>query len=36
MRVSERRRRNDDWLSDVTLGRSATDVFRDIREHLGG
>ncbi len=29
-------RRHDDLLSDVTLGRSTTDVFRDIRERLGG
>ena len=34
--VDEAERRHDDLLSDVTLGRSATDVFRDIRERLGG
>lgn len=34
MRVSGRRRRHDDLLADKTLGRSATDVFRDIRERL--
>jgi hypothetical protein len=34
--AEEAERRHDDLLSDVTLGRSATDVFRDIRERLGG
>ncbi|PSR35532.1 MAG: addiction module antitoxin RelB [Sulfobacillus benefaciens] len=29
-------RRHDDLRSDVTLGRSATDVFRDSRQRLGG
>ncbi len=36
MPVSGRKRWNDDLLTDVTLGRSATDVFRDIRERIGG
>ncbi len=34
--AEEAERRHDDLLSDVTLGRSATDVFRDIRKRLGG
>ena len=34
--AAEAERRHDDLLSDETLGRSATDVFRDIRERLGG
>ena len=34
--AEEAERRHDDLLSDKTLGRSATDVFLDIRERLGG
>jgi hypothetical protein len=32
----EAERRHDDLLADNTLGRSAMDVFREIRERLGG
>lgn len=34
--AEEAERRHDDLLSDVTLGRSARGVFRDIRKRLGG
>ncbi len=34
--AEEAERRQDDLLADNTLGRSATDVFRAIRERLGG
>jgi len=34
--AEEAERRHDDLLADKTLGRSATDVFREIRERLGG
>ncbi len=34
--AEEAERRHDDLLANKTLGRSATDVFRDIRERLGG
>ena len=34
--AEEAERRHDDLLADNTLGRSATDVFRAIRERLGG
>lgn len=34
--AEEAERRHDDLRADNTLGRSATDVFREIRERLGG
>lgn len=34
--AEEEKRRHDDLLSDVTLGRSGADIFRDIRERLAG
>ena len=34
--AEEAERRHDDLLANKTLGRSATDVFREIRERLGG
>jgi hypothetical protein len=34
--AEEAERRHDDLLANKTLGRAATDVFREIRERLGG
>ncbi len=34
--AEEAERRHDDLLANKTLGRSATDVFQEIRERLGG
>lgn len=34
--AEEAERRHDDLLADNPLGQSATDVFRDILERLGG
>jgi hypothetical protein len=34
--TEEAERRHDDLMANPTLGRSATDVFREIRERLGG
>jgi hypothetical protein len=34
--AEEAERRHDDLMATTTLGRSAADVFREIRERLGG
>jgi hypothetical protein len=34
--AEEAERRHDDLLANKTVGRSAADVFQDIRERLGG
>ncbi len=34
--AEEAERRHDDLMANTTSGRSATDVFREIRERLGG